>query len=203
MPNGTLTKKIQRQPTVSVRSPPSTGPSAGATSVGIITIVAARARSIGGKARNIIATPTGVSIPPPIPCTIRNAISWPIDWAKPHIIEPITNRASAVSSTRFVPKRSPNQPLAGIQTASESVYPRTTQSMASVANSSPIVRRATLTIVTSRMSRNSADTKTAATTNLYSMSRPNSSTGGSGAAVNGTGRASTPITGTVWPVPSP
>ena len=91
MPNGTLTKKIQRHPTVSVRSPPSTGPSAGATSVGIITIVAARARSIGGKARNIIATPTGVSIPPPIPCTIRNAISWPIDWAKPHIIEPITN----------------------------------------------------------------------------------------------------------------
>ena len=55
MPNGTLTKKIQRQPMVSVMRPPSTGPSAGATSVGIITIVDARARSIGGKARNSIA----------------------------------------------------------------------------------------------------------------------------------------------------
>ena len=51
--------------------PPSTGPSAGANMVGIIMSVDARARSAGGKARNSIAMPTGVSIPPPTPCSTR------------------------------------------------------------------------------------------------------------------------------------
>ena len=101
--------------------PPRTGPSAGATSVGIITIVDARARSIGGKARNSMATPIGVSMPPPTPWTMRNATSWPIVWANPHSTEPPTNRPSAVRNTRLVPKRSPIQPLAGIHTASDSV----------------------------------------------------------------------------------
>ncbi len=60
---------------VSVMRPPSTGPRAGATSVGIITIVEARARSIGGKARNSMAIPIGVSIPPPTPWRTRKATS--------------------------------------------------------------------------------------------------------------------------------
>ena len=102
-------------------SPPTTGPSAGATSVGIITIVDARARSIGGKARNSMAMPIGVSIPPPTPCRTRKATSWPIVWANAAQHEPPTNSASAVRNTRFVPKRSPIQPLAGIHTASDSV----------------------------------------------------------------------------------
>ena len=89
--------------------------------VGIITIVDARARSIGGKARNSMATPIGVSMPPPTPCRTRKPTSWPMVWAMPHITEPPTNRASAVRNTRLVPKRSPSQPLAGIHTASDSV----------------------------------------------------------------------------------
>ena len=113
-----------------------------------------------------MAMPIGVSIPPPTPWTMRNATSWPIVWAKPHRTEPPTKRPSAVRKTRLVPKRSPIQPLAGIHTASDSVYPRTTHSMASVSNSSPIVRRATLTMVVSSRSRNSAETNTAATTYL-------------------------------------
>ena len=45
------------------------------TPLGIMMIVDALARSAGGKARNSIARPTGVSIPPPTPCTTRKAIS--------------------------------------------------------------------------------------------------------------------------------
>ena len=75
MPIGTLTRKIHRQLACVTSSPPRIGPSAGASIVGIMMNVLARARSAGGNARNSIATPTGVSIPPPTPWMTRNAIS--------------------------------------------------------------------------------------------------------------------------------
>ena len=68
-----------------------------------------------------MAMPIGVSMPPPTPWRTRNETSWPIVWAKPHSTEPPTNSPSAVRNTRFVPKRSPNHPLAGMHTASDSV----------------------------------------------------------------------------------
>jgi hypothetical protein len=67
MPIGRLTQKIARQVTLSTSRPPRIGPNAGAMTVGTVRIVDARARSDGGKARNSIAVPTGVSIPPPTP----------------------------------------------------------------------------------------------------------------------------------------
>lgn len=114
---GTLTRKIQRQSKLVVMKPPSTGPKAGAIRVGTITTVEALARSAGGNARNNIAMPTGVSMPPPTPCSTRKAISWSIVCATPHNPDPTVKAANAKRNVRLVPNRSPNQPLVGIHTA--------------------------------------------------------------------------------------
>ena len=120
-PIGKLTRKIHRQLMLVTIKPPSTGPSAGAASVGIMISIAARARSAGGKARKSIARPTGVSIPPPMPWITRKAISWPIVCAAPHSSEPHVNAIRANKNTRLVPNRSPSQPDVGIHTARLSV----------------------------------------------------------------------------------
>ena len=86
----------------------------------MIRTVEALARSTGGNARNSIAVPTGTSIPPPTPCSTRNATSSPRLEAWPHSAEAIVNVASAKRKTFFVPMRSPIQPDAGIQIARES-----------------------------------------------------------------------------------
>ena len=75
MPTGTLIKNIQRQPGPSTSQPPRMGPRVGATRVGMARMAEALARSWGGKARNSIAVPTGVIMPPPTPCRMRNPTS--------------------------------------------------------------------------------------------------------------------------------
>ena len=64
--------------------------------------------------------PTGITIPPPRPCSTRNAISEPADHASPHSSDPPANAATAVMNTRRVPKRSTAQPASGITDASAS-----------------------------------------------------------------------------------
>jgi len=100
--------------------PPTIGPTAGASTVGTISTVDAFARSSGGNARNSIAVPTGVSMPPPTPCNTRNATSSPRLCDCPHNADANVNIASAKRNTFFVPILSPIQPDAGIQIASES-----------------------------------------------------------------------------------
>ena len=51
MPMNRLTKNTQRQDSLVTSAPPRTGPSAGATAVGIVRIDEARSRSSGGNAR--------------------------------------------------------------------------------------------------------------------------------------------------------
>ena len=75
--------------------PPTTGPSAGASTVGTMSTVDAFARSIGGNARNNIAVPTGTSIPPPTPWSNRNAMSSFRLLAIPHNADAAVNIASA------------------------------------------------------------------------------------------------------------
>ena len=41
--------------------------------------------------------------PPPIPCTARNAISWPMSCASPHSTEPMRKITIAVCSTILRP----------------------------------------------------------------------------------------------------
>ncbi len=75
-------------------------------------------RSAGGNTRVIIVIPTGTSIPPPRPCSARNATSSGSEVATPHSADAAVNKPMAPSSTLRPPNRSPTQPEAGIATAS-------------------------------------------------------------------------------------
>ena len=66
----------------------------------------------------IIVIPTGISIPPPSPCSARNATSSGSEVASPHSADAAVNSPIAPSSTLRPPNRSPTQPEAGIATAS-------------------------------------------------------------------------------------
>ncbi len=112
-----MTKKIQRHDSEWSSRPPITGPSAGAMTVGTMITRLAAARSDGGKARNSIAVPTGMSIPPPAPCSRRKATSCPSEPARPHRTDATVNSATATRNVRLVPTRSPIQPEAGMKTA--------------------------------------------------------------------------------------
>ena len=98
-------------------SPPRTGPLAGANVVGTTRMPAAFERSRWGKARNTIVCVTGMRKPPPMPCSARNTIRLSMFHAAAQSADPAVKNASARRKTRFVPKRSPAQPLTGIATA--------------------------------------------------------------------------------------
>ena len=85
--------------------------------VGMMRTVEALARRSGAKARNSIAVPTGVIIPPPTPCRTRNAISSLRLWAWPHSAEATVKVPMAKRNVCLVPTLSPIQPEAGIHTA--------------------------------------------------------------------------------------
>ncbi len=76
---------------VCTSSPPRTGPSAGATTVGMARIDDARARSAGGTHGSSIAVPTGTSIPPPTPWSTRKAMSASTFQAMPQSPEVSVN----------------------------------------------------------------------------------------------------------------
>ncbi len=90
---------------------------AGATAVGTVRMLEARTRSSGGKVRNNMAMPTGVSMPPPTPWITRKATSSGRLWASPHSTEAPVKTAMANRSTRLDPNRSPSHPAAGMNTA--------------------------------------------------------------------------------------
>jgi len=98
-----------------------------------------------------MAMPTGISRPPPTPWSARNTTSCARVWDSPHRAEAAVNTATAKSSTRFVPKRSPSQPEARMNPAR-----RTTKLTATAVVSCGVtwnwrasVAKATLTIVMS------------------------------------------------------
>ena len=66
--------------------------------------------------------PTGITRPPPSPCSTRNAISAPADQARPHSSDPSANAATAPMKTRRVPNRSTAQPATGMTAAIASRY---------------------------------------------------------------------------------
>src|SRR3984957_12285308 len=102
--------------------PPSGGPSTGPTSAGTVTQAIALTSALLSIERSSTRRPTGVIIAPPRPCTIR-AITKPVteeEGAQP--IEPAMNTPTARLNTIRGPKRSAVQPLAGMNTASDSRY---------------------------------------------------------------------------------
>ncbi len=173
-PIGTLTKKTQRHVRFVTKNPPNTGPRAGARVVGTVMMLATRMRSDGGNARYSMAMPTGIIMPPPAPWTTRKATSWVMFWATPHSAEPIVKTTMDISNTLLPPKRSPSQPDEGMKTARLTRYAITMPSTAvgGIWKSRPIVGSATLTIVTSMMFMNMADTNTTPTAIFWFMRFP-------------------------------
>src|SRR4051812_9938310 len=121
-PIGRLRKKMSRQEALSTSAPPTIGPIAGASSIGTPTSAITRPIRSCPAARARIVIPTGITIPPPSPCSTRNAISVPADQASPHSADPQTKTATAVMNTRRAPKRSTAQPVNGITAESASRY---------------------------------------------------------------------------------
>ncbi len=64
-----------------------------------------------------MAVPTGVSMPPPTPCSTRKAISDSRLQERPQPSEAAVKKNSAIMKMRLVPKRSPSQPETGMKTA--------------------------------------------------------------------------------------
>jgi hypothetical protein len=60
---------------------------------------------------------TGDSMPPPTPCATRKKISDSMFQANAQASDAPENIVSANMNTRLVPKRSPAQPLTGMNTA--------------------------------------------------------------------------------------
>ena len=93
---GTLMKKIQRQEKSSTSQPPRIGPKIGPSSIGTpITAMTRPTRSVPA-ARVRIVMPAGMIMPPPKPCSTRNAISDSADQARPDRIEPNANSTSEI-----------------------------------------------------------------------------------------------------------
>ncbi len=84
---GRLRKKIARQLTCSVRSPPTTGPIASASAETPAHVPIARPRSAGGKAFVTIESVAGIMNAAPMPCTARLATSHVSFGAKPAVAD--------------------------------------------------------------------------------------------------------------------
>ncbi len=65
------------------------GPMIGAMIVGVDRTPITRPRFSFPAARTMIICPTGMIIPPPMPCSTRKTISEPADQARPHSPEPM------------------------------------------------------------------------------------------------------------------
>src|SRR5690349_21978570 len=105
MPIGTLMKKIQCQLAVSISQPPRIGPKIGPSSMGTPSTAITRPIRCGPAAWVMIVMPSGISMPPPSPCSTRKLISEPMLQARPQAIEPSRNRDSASMYSRLVPNR--------------------------------------------------------------------------------------------------
>ena len=97
MPIGTLIKKIQCQLAAWISQPPRIGPPIGPSSIGTPSTAITRPTRSGPAARVMMVMPSGISMPPPRPCSTRKAISGPMSQAKLHRTEPTDEqRVSAI-----------------------------------------------------------------------------------------------------------
>src|SRR3954467_6113019 len=102
--------------------PPSGGPITGPTSAGTVTHAMALTSALLSMERSKTRRPTGVIMAPPAPCRMRAITKWVTDDDNAQPIEPTMNTAIAIENTARAPNRSAVQPLAGMNTASDSRY---------------------------------------------------------------------------------
>lgn len=103
-----------------VMKPPSGGPITGPISAGIVTQAIALTSALLSIERNSTNRRTGVIIAPPSPCRMRAITKCVIDCESAQPIDPSIKMPTALANTSLAPKRSAVQPLAGMNTASDS-----------------------------------------------------------------------------------
>src|SRR3982074_2125465 len=102
--------------------PPSGGPVTGPISAGTVTHAIALTSALLSMERSSTSRPTGVIMAPPTPCRMRAITKWVTEEDNAQPIEPTMNTAMAIENTARAPKRSAVQPLAGMNTSSDSRY---------------------------------------------------------------------------------
>jgi hypothetical protein len=117
-----LIQKIEGQPTDSTSAPPTTGPSARLmpTVAPHMPIACARSRA-SVKTLRMIDIATGLSIEPPIACSMRKTTSQPRLGATLHSSDPSVNSTRPSSKTRRLPNLSAIEPDSIKRLASTSV----------------------------------------------------------------------------------
>ena len=92
MPIGRLIRKIQCQLSESISRPPRIGPKIGPSSIGTPSTAITRPIRSGPAARVRIVMPSGISMPPPSPCSTRKNVSISRVVAVAHSTDPAVNR---------------------------------------------------------------------------------------------------------------
>src|SRR5262249_33764617 len=87
-PRGRLMKKIDRQPSVSVSTPPASGPMAVAPPIVAPKTPSARARAAPENSTRNSGVPVANSTAPPTPCNARNRSSASAGGASAHASDP-------------------------------------------------------------------------------------------------------------------
>src|SRR3984893_7106310 len=103
-------------------NPPSGGPITGPTSAGTVTQAMALTSALLSIERSSTSLPTGVIMAPPMPCTMRAITKLVTEEESAQPIDPTRNTAIAIENTARAPNRTAVQPLAGMNTASDSRY---------------------------------------------------------------------------------
>ena len=111
MPTGTLTRKIQCQSSVSVRTPPSRTPIEPPPEATKPKTPIAFARSAGSVNSVMMSeSATAETIAPPMPCTARAAIRSPCVSARPQPMDARVNSAIPARNILRCPTMSPRRP---------------------------------------------------------------------------------------------
>jgi hypothetical protein len=101
--------------------PPIVGPKMGARIIARPTTLMTRPKRCGPAARVRTIWPTGMIMPPPMPCRTRKAMSDSVDQARPQSTEPSVNRTTEAIHRRLAPNLPAAQPETGMTAASASM----------------------------------------------------------------------------------
>ena len=113
-----MNQKTQCQE-IATRAPPSTGPSTSPVAATIVLVPIASPSCSRGKASVTRAGPLAKMKAPPIPCTIRQRISWVPSAAKPAPSEAAAKTRKAPTKAFLRPNRSERRPAVRTSTVEE------------------------------------------------------------------------------------
>ena len=155
---GRFIQKITRQ-SISISTPPASGPIPSATAETAAQIPSARGCSADGKALQTSASESDNIGAAPAPCSTRPTINPTWSPAAPETTDPTAKTPIPTMKTRLRPNMSPSRPAVTTSTAIVSRYPFITHcSPSELAPTSPrISGSASATTVESSISRNSPE----------------------------------------------